>query len=377
MPEHRILHMMQSTYLGGTEHAALRVMKDLCAAGVEFAVTSPRPRGQSWPTVLTFDPNAKAFPCRGRGLLGKFDPAQFWRLREHVLQEARRCQAIWISGSSASSLLASRGTRRPRLMSHHYHHFEGRLSWIRWKVFYETLCRDLDAITFPTEFTRAEAIRVAPWLSSRARVVPYGYDVGFSDENDRRAQQSAARRELDLPADAVIVGNGGWLIPRKRFDVFLRTAAKICATRSDVYFVVCGGGPLAEDLKLLASSLGISARVRFTGWVADMRPYYRAWDMILFNSDHDTLPRAPMEAASDGCVVVASLLYGGLGEFLVHRHNGYLFDRHCPDTLAAAVLELAADPGHVARLRREAAADLRKRFSSEHGLAFYRHFFGL
>src|SRR5690349_15618805 len=134
----RILHIMQSSHLGGTEHAALRVMKDLRNAGAHFAVTSPRAAGQSWPKVLGFDTDAKAFACRGSGLLEKFHLGQFRRLRQHVLQEAQTCDAVWISGSSASSLLASRGSQRPRVMSHHYHHFENRWSWIRWKTFYET-----------------------------------------------------------------------------------------------------------------------------------------------------------------------------------------------------------------------------------------------
>jgi glycosyltransferase involved in cell wall biosynthesis len=160
-------------------------------------------------------------------------------------------------------------------------------------------------------------------------------------------------------------------------DVFLQTAARIRVQLPQAYFVLCGGGPLEKELKTRAERLGIAAHLRFPGWVSDMRPYYRAWDIMLFNSDLDTLPRAPMEAASYGCVLVASLLYGGLGEFVQHGHNGYLIDQHDHDELARLVVALANDGDRAAKFRQVAVRELAERFSPEHEAAFYREFFGL
>jgi glycosyltransferase involved in cell wall biosynthesis len=246
---------------------------------------------------------------------------------------------------------------------------------VRWRAFYDLMCRQLDAITYPTAFTLNEALRVAPWLRGRARVVPNGYTIHYVGEADRLRRRAVARQLLDLPNDALVIGNAGWLIPRKRFDVFLRTAARVRERRPDAEFIICGGGPLEDDLKRLASELGLADCIRFTGWVRDLRPHYEAWDVLLFNSDFDTLPCAPMEAASQGCVTVASLIYGGLGEFIEHGRTGYMFAIHDAQALADAILRLAEEPDHALALRSAAVKKLASDYSNERATAFYRDFF--
>jgi glycosyltransferase involved in cell wall biosynthesis len=368
---------MQTSNLGGTEHAALAVMQQLQNCGAKFLITSPRAGGLAWSKLAVIDPEARAFPCRDSGFLGKFDSAAFRSLKSHVSVVAERCDAIWISGSSVTSLLAARSVSRPKLLSHHVQHFDRQFSWAKWKTFYELFCRDVDAITFPTEFVRSEAVRIAPWLQARSHVVPLGYEPRYVNEEQRSALRQEARRVLGLPQEVLIVGNGGRMIKEKRYDVFLDTAALVHAEDPAALFVICGGGPVQDEMRERAARLGIASNVRFTGWIADLRPYYQAWDITLFNSDSDTLPRTPMEAACHGAITVASLRYGGLGEFLVHGRNGYLLDRHDPAELAKLILQTARDPMLAARLRQAALCDLTSRYTPELGVAFYKQFFGL
>jgi glycosyltransferase involved in cell wall biosynthesis len=392
MTERAILHVMQTTHLGGTEHAALRAMQTLVGLGAGFRVTSPRAASGSWPAIVAIDPAARAFPCRGRGLFNRIDPHEFVRFRKHVRDLEARTAATWITGSSITALLACRERRRHTVLSNHSYHWSlmaspwradavpgsrGQTSRTMWWAFYETLCRHVDAITYPSEFTRAEAVRIAPWIDSRAVVVPNGYEVRYAGEAQRREQQRLARERLGLDPDIFIVGNAGWLNANKRFDVFLQTAARIMARRPESYFVICGGGPAEKALSRLAIELGVDRRLRFAGWIADMEPYYQALDVLLFNSDAEAMACTPMEAASHGCAVVASLQYGGLGEFLVDGRNGFFTDHHDPDWLADAVCELADNPTLAETFRRQAAADLALNYSLEKGAAFYRDFFGL
>ncbi len=366
-----VLHILQCTNLGGMEQVAYRLMAELQAsARIDFRLATPMPFGPGAEQARRFDGAMRDFPYRGR-----FGWRDFSAFRRHVHALAEECAQLWVTGTSAAALAALLGLKRPKLLSHHYHHFEGRYAALRWRGFYELLCRQLDAVTYPTAFTRDEALRIAPWLKNRAVVVPNGFTVHCDDEAERLRRRAAARRHLGLPDEAFVVGNAGWLIPRKRFDVFLRTVAHVAAARPEARFVICGGGPLEADLKRQAQVMGLAERVRFEGWVRDLTPHYQAWDALLFNSDFDTLPAAPMEAASHGCVTVASLLYGGLGEFLHHGRNGYIFPRHDEAAMAEALLSLAADPGHAAALRGAAIATLRQDFSNDRATAFYRDFF--
>ncbi|HEU0070894.1 MAG TPA: glycosyltransferase family 4 protein [Alphaproteobacteria bacterium] len=367
-----VLHLMQCTNLGGMEQVSYRLMDTLGETmGLSFRIATPLPFGPGRPRVIAQDPAAADSPGRGR-----FGWRDFPAFRRHVHALAADCSHAWVTGTSASALAALLGLNKPKVLSHHYHHFEGSRPWLRWRGFYELLCRQLDAITYPTAFTHDEALRIAPWLKSRAVVVPNGFEIHCPDEATRLARRARAREALGLPQDAPVIGNAGWLIPRKRFDVFLKTAARVHAARPDAVFVICGGGPLEDDLKRMAAALGIAGAVRFFGWVQDLNPHYEAWDALLFNSDFDTLPAAPMEAASRGCVTVASLLYGGLGEFIEHGQSGYLFDRHDEAALAEALLRLTSDSAQAEALRAGAIAKLRRDFSIERATAFYRDFFG-
>ena len=205
------------------------------------------------------------------------------------------------------------------------------------------MCRDTEHIVYPTQFTRAEALRIAPWLKDKAKIIRVGVEAHRTNESDRRQRQSEARKQLDLPASAWIVGNAGWIIKRKRFDVFLRTAQAIKRRLPDAYFVICGTGDKEAEIRNLASDLGLADAVRFTGWVKDLTPHYQAWDVILFNSDYDALGLSPLEAAGWGCLVVASVKNGGLNEFIDNGKNGFLLGDHTPDQLADIVMELAQD----------------------------------
>ena len=246
----------------------------------------------------------------------------------HARALGKECERVWVIGTCASCLSAARLTGRKVLLSHHYHHFENATSRLRWTAFYLAFGAGLDAITYPTDFTRHEALRIAPWLRAKTHVVRNGFDVHYATEAQRLANRLAARAELQMPQDAFLIGNGGWLIPRKRFNVFLRTARQISLKMPNARFCICGGGPEEDRLRKLASDLGIADKVHFQGWVKDMSSYYQAWDVLLFNSDLDALGCTPLEAASYGCLCVASCRYGGLSEFLKDGQTGFLLDHH-------------------------------------------------
>jgi len=369
-----VLHLMQCTNLGGMEQVTVRLMNNLAARGATFRIATPRPFGPCADAMRRLDPDARDFTYRGR-----FGWRDFRRFRSHVRLLAEDCSHIWVTGTSAAALAAVKRLKQPKVLSHHYHHFEGLrpVSWLRWRAFYEVLCRDLDAVTYPTAFTRNEAMRIAPWLAAKAHVVRNGIDVHYVDETTRLARRAAARAQLGLPQDAFIIGNAGWLIRRKRHDVFLRVAAQVKRQIPEGFFILCGSGDEERALRELAARLGIADAVHFTGWVPDLTLHYRAWDALLFNTDFDTLPATPMEAASEGCVVVASQVYSGLGEMIEHGHTGYLFPTHDITALAGALIALHRDAKTAERLRAAAISKLQAEFSPALAVGFFTRFFQL
>jgi L-malate glycosyltransferase len=367
-----ILKIFQCTNLGGMEQVGYGLTRDLRHRhGYKFRVTTPRPFGEGKSFLQAVDPN-----CRDHAYRGRFGWRTFPAFRSTLRELAPANGGVWLTGTCACSLAAMRGLPGPKVLSHHYHHFDGPGSGWRWAAFYRAFGPGLDVITYPTDFTRREAMKIAPWLRPKAHVVRNGFPVHCSSEGERRLKQGQARKLLGLPDDAFIVGNAGWLIQRKRFDIFLQTARRIKDAIPTAYFEICGGGPLEGELRDLAARLELTDSVRFSGWALEMEPHYQAWDVCLFNSDRDTLGCTPLEAASHRCAVVASVRYGGLIEFIVGGRNGVLLQEHNPDALARSVAAVAEAPGLAEELRERAVETLREKFSQEEALSFYRSIFG-
>lgn len=365
-----VLHLMQCTNLGGMEQATYRLMNKMSEEGrMHFNIVTPRPFGAGEPVLKTLDHQATDHQCAGR-----FGWRSRRTLSETISRRSAGCSLIWVTGTCAASLVASRTSPLPIILSHHYHHFESWKSWLRWRAFYELLCRRLYKIVFPTQFSRDEAVRIAPWLDRKATVIHNGVaPIDDSAENWERMRQRA-RQVLNIPADALVVGNAGWLIPRKRFDVFLQVASRIHKMRSGAVFVICGGGPLEGELRRMAAELGIADSVRFEGWVRDLEPFYQAFDVLLFNSDYDTFGLTALEAANHGAIVVASVRYGGLGEFIEHGINGFLFRQHDIQAMADIILYLNETSTSVG-IRKNARKKVHQQYDIGASAAQYKKLF--
>ena len=325
----RILNIMQCTDLGGMEQSSLRLMRGLQQRGHEVRVVSLHPLGPLAP--LLAEAGIPAIGFEYRGALG-------WKslpeLRRHLAGE--KADALIMTGSNLlASLVLGRLARGNRLLAMHFHH-SVRPEW-QWRIFYRLARQRFSAISYPSDFVRGEAESIAPWLKPVTRTVrnPLEPPRTWSDR-----ERQAARSELGLPQGVPLIGNAGWLVPRKRFDVFLRVAAAIAVSRPDVRFVIAGKGEEEASLREQARAYGIESRVIWLGWVGDMRPFYLSLDLLLFNSDWDAWGNTPVEAMTYGLPVVASVLNGGLREIISDDRFGTLFDTHDVAGMAQAVLRL-------------------------------------
>ncbi|MDR5730306.1 MAG: glycosyltransferase family 4 protein, partial [Terriglobia bacterium] len=226
-----------------------------------------------------------------------------------------------------------------RLLFMHFHHQGVKPDW-QWRLIYKTAMRIFDRIAFCADYIRAEAEELYPPLRAVSLTRPDSYRLPTVPSHQERM---AARAALGLAEDTAVVGNAGWLIQRKRWDVFLRTAAKIAQQRKDAVFLACGDGPLRDELKDQSRALGLEDRVRWLGWRQDLTPFFLSLDVLLFNSDWDALPRTPLEAGSYEIPTVASALHGGLKEFISDNSIGYLTDQHDEEWLADRTLRLLND----------------------------------
>ena len=148
-----------------------------------------------------------------------------------------------------------------------------------------------------------------------------------------------AREALGLSVDGFIVGNVGRLHPDKDQATLIRGFARaLPGLPADSQLAILGKGRLEQDLKELATELGIAEHVKFLGQVPDARRYFRGFDVFALSSDHEPFGMVLLEAMAAGVPLLATAC-GGARE--VVEGVGILFPLGDAEHLAQGLQHLA------------------------------------
>ncbi|WP_072842598.1 D-inositol-3-phosphate glycosyltransferase [Rhodococcus tukisamuensis] len=203
----------------------------------------------------------------------------------------------------------------------------------------------------------------------RIDVVAPGADLSRYQPGDR----AAARAEVGLDPDELIVTFVGRIQPLKAPDVLLRAAAELMARQPGLPVrVVVVGGPSGtgldrpDSLIELAATLGIAPRVTFLPPQPPDRlaQVYRASDLVAVPSYSESFGLVALEAQACGTPVVAADV-GGLGVAVRGGETGLLVPGHRTDDWADALQSLLTDPSRLTEMARRAPLHAAN-FSWEH-----------
>lgn len=176
-------------------------------------------------------------------------------------------------------------------------------------------------------------------------------EANSADNSPGPAAETAAavRAKLGLEPDQPVITTIARLHPVKGHSYLLTAAARVLQTRPDTQFLVVGDGPLRQELEKLAAALGISARVRFTGYYPEIADIYAVTDIVCLPSLMEGMGLVLIEAMAFGRPVVASRV-GGIPEVVEDKVTGLLVPPADADRLADALLTLLQDPSQAALL---------------------------
>lgn len=324
-----ILNVIQCTNLGGMEQSNLLRLVGLQERGHQCSLLSLNPLGALQPELQRRGISAEGLEYRG-----------WWGcLSVRKFQETLRTSTfdgLLMTGHNLMASVAILPALKARrvVLSVHFHH-TGVKPAAAWRLIYRVALMSAGAVTFPCAFIRTEAEAIFPPLASVSHVVPNPFEIPHVVGPSERA---AARTALNIPEGAFVIGNAGWLIQRKRFDMFLSVARRVLGMVPDALFVIAGDGPEKSRLKKLAEEWGLGHRILWLGWLKELRAVYQSLDVLLFNSDWDALGRTPLEALSFGIPVVASVRHGGLSEILLDGKHGFVFPNHDIEEMAKAIV---------------------------------------
>ena len=153
----------------------------------------------------------------------------------------------------------------------------------------------------------------------------------------------------------------GRLIPIKGHVVLLRAFAQVLGARPDATLDIAGRGVLEHGLKDLARELGLDGAVRFLGHVTPVQRAVEESLVVVVPSLGEGFGMVALEAMERARPVIAASI-GGLEDLIRDGETGLLVRAGDADSLAAAMLALAADPARAEAMGREARRRAIERF---------------
>ncbi|WP_341524652.1 glycosyltransferase family 4 protein [Nostoc sp. UHCC 0302] len=270
---------------------------------------------------------------------------------------------ILVTGPTLTGCMSVKSHPCKKVLAIHFCHKSGFFNFLKWKAFYQIFQPDYQAIIYHSPYILEEAKKIAPQLQHKFHLIEYSTQRCSATTISER---DIACKSLGIPANAFVIGNAGWLIQRKRFDIFLEVCSKISnCNNQQLIFLIAGDGPLRGELEVLAAKLGISGKVKFIGWQKDLSSFYKSLNLLLFNSDSDAFGRTVMEAMGYGVPVVASVVEGGTDSILTNGKNGYLIREHNVDLLSECCLELINNKDTYQQFQRQSLEVVKSRFTNE------------
>jgi glycosyltransferase involved in cell wall biosynthesis len=157
--------------------------------------------------------------------------------------------------------------------------------------------------------------------------------------------------------DRPVFVTAGRLVEMKDQRTMLRAFA-IHLRAHQARLMILGTGPMLEELRALAASLGIAEHVEFTGFVPNPLPYMRAADAFVLSSRSEGFGNVLVEAMGCGTPVISTDCPHGPADILAHGRYGILVPPQDPGALAPALSQIVAQANRWPQeLLRQRAAD--------------------
>ncbi|WP_127901948.1 glycosyltransferase family 4 protein [Solirhodobacter olei] len=210
----------------------------------------------------------------------------------------------------------------------------------------------------------ATSAKAARYLDRPAEVVMHGIDTQvFHPAPDR----AALRAELDLPAEATIIGCFGRIRAQKGVDLLVGTALDLLPENPDLLFLFSGRTTrkheaFRAELEARIAAAGLTDRIRFLGEVPWSRlvQLQQALDLCAAPARWEGFGLTPLEAMACGTPVVAADV-GAYAELLTPA-TGTITPPGDQAALTGAIRAWVSDPPRLAAARPAARAHVEARF---------------
>jgi sugar transferase (PEP-CTERM/EpsH1 system associated) len=350
-PRPLILHVIHHLVIGGMENGLVNLINHMPRECLRHAVACIEGYSDFRQRITRPDTEVFALHRSNAGV---------WRIRRQLFQLCRRLQPQVVHSRNLSGLdaLAPARFAGVRNCIHGEHGWDmGDLYGTRWRpaMLRRVHSPLVDRYIVVSKDLERYLIRRVGIAAGRITQIYNGVDT----ERFTPRPSGAAN---GLPAefaeqDTLVIGTVGRIQPVKDQVTLLKAFAELVQRHAYLRLAVIGDGPLLNDLRGFAETLGITKLTWLPGAIGNIPDALRRFDVFVLPSLSEGISNTVLEAMASGVPVVATAVGGNL-ELIEDGYCGRLFPPGDVTTLARLLAGYIADPllrqAHAAAARRVA-----------------------
>ncbi len=297
-------------------------------------------------------------PRRKRSVLSRIFPfgaiASVWRIRRCLSPAFERADVVHVHSNgllAETAVLLARRHGKPVVLT-----LYGTEIWHyrpkRWGPdLFTRAYHSASIVTFYSQKLLARARELGLGRRGMETVYPaVGAEFSWHDEG----AQADARASLHVPSRHLLL-NVKRLHPLAGQRTLLEAMSEVVRFHPDTRLVICGTGPLLDELKAAARSAGVERHVVFAGLVdnAKVAAYCAAADLFVLPSRLEALPTVAVEALAAGTPVLSTDNPGGLELHDLFGADVAIVPREDPQALAAEVIRFLERKRRTSEATRE------------------------
>ncbi len=243
---------------------------------------------------------------------------------------------------SASARIAARGLSLSVFTKHTLSYAGGGLKGVFNKIMY----RGLGGYAIAVSQAAHDNLVDLGFDKRRIYTVKNGVgDIGVPSTDLR----NKCKISFGISTSKYVVGCVARFSPEKDYETFLFSAKKIADKCENAVFLLCGDGALLSAMRSLAKKLGIDKKCYFAGNVFDPERAYRAMDVYLICSKHESFGLSLVESWSAGLPSVTSTA-DGFAEIAIKDETTVMCNVGDSEAFAKAVTDIYNDKEYAKKL---------------------------
>jgi glycosyltransferase involved in cell wall biosynthesis len=238
------------------------------------------------------------------------------------------------------------------------------------RVINRFLAEFTDKIVAVSETVKHDILKYDGLSEDKVTVIYNGIDtVRFSDVDG-----SIIRKEFNIQSDIPIVGTIGRLTLQKGQKYLIEAISLVKKRFPQIILLIVGDGPMKEELKEYAKSIGLNGHIIFTGSRRDIPALLTAMDIFVLPSLWEGLPNALLEAMAVGKPIIATDILP-VREIINSKELGILVPAKDSTAIASSIESLLVNKTFAETLSNNARKRACSDFNIETTVSRYTYLF--